>query len=351
MSLGPIMLDLRGTRLEADEAEILKHPLVGGVILFARNYESIDQLRALTTAIHAIRDPQLLIAVDHEGGRVQRFRDGFTHLPPCHLIGEQYDRDQARGLQLAERAGWLMASELRAVGVDFSFAPVLDLYKSISQVIGDRAFHADPQTASALARRYMHGMHNAGMAAVGKHFPGHGSVIADSHTDVPVDERRYEDIAMEDMECFRRLIDGGLAGIMPAHVIYPAVDDKPAGFSEIWLKRILRQQLGFKGIIFSDDLSMAGAGVAGDYPDRTRMALHAGCDMVLICNEQQQAIRVLNEFEHQTDPVASARLIRMHGRGNISMQQLQSGSEWQQVVQTITALDLTPELNLGDDTV
>jgi len=351
MSLGPIMLDLRGTRLEADEAEILKHPLVGGVILFARNYESIDQLRALTTTIHAIRDPQLLIAVDHEGGRVQRFRDGFTHLPPCHLIGERYDRDQARGLQLAERAGWLMASELRAVGVDFSFAPVLDLYKSISQVIGDRAFHADPQTASALARRYMHGMYNAGMAAVGKHFPGHGSVIADSHTEVPVDERRYEDIAMEDMECFRRLIDGGLAGIMPAHVIYPAVDDKPAGFSEIWLKRILRQQLGFKGIIFSDDLSMAGAGVAGDYPDRTRMALHAGCDMVLICNEQQQAIRVLNEFEHQTDPVASARLIRMHGRGNISMQQLQSGSEWQQVVQTITALDLTPELNLGDDTV
>lgn len=351
MSLGPIMLDLRGPTLKADEIDLLKHPLVGGVILFARNYESVDQLQILTAAIHALRDPRLLIAVDHEGGRVQRFREGFTHLPPCHLIGECFEQNQVQGLQLAEEAGWLMAAELSAVGVDFSFAPVLDLYKGISEVIGDRAFHSDPETAAVLGRRYMQGMSRAGMAAVGKHFPGHGSVKEDSHTSIPVDPRRYEDLAMEDMISFQRLINAGLAAIMPAHVIYPDVDDKPAGFSEIWLNKILRRQLGFKGTIFSDDISMAGAGVAGDYLDRTRLALKAGCDMVLICNQQKEAIRVLQDLEHQPDPTSHVRLIRMHGRGKTSMSELKARDDWQMLAKKITAMDINPELNLGDDTV
>ncbi|MCG8324436.1 MAG: beta-N-acetylhexosaminidase [Thiotrichales bacterium] len=349
MSLGPIMLDLRGSTLAADERDILKHPQVGGVILFSRNYESIEQLQDLCRAIHELRDPSLLIAVDHEGGRVQRFREGFTHLPPCHLIGECFDRDQAQGLQLAEQAGWLMATELAAVGVDFSFAPVLDLYKGVSQVIGDRAFHAEPETAAVLARRYMQGMSRAGMAAVGKHFPGHGSVKEDSHTEVPVDRRRYEDLAMEDMISFQRLINAGLAAIMPAHVIYPEVDNRPAGFSEIWLKQILRKQLGFRGTIFSDDISMAGAEVAGTFTERTEQALAAGCDMVLICNQQEAATRVIRELKHQPDPAASARLIRMHGRAKTSMDEIRASAEWQQVVDRITSMNITPELNLGDD--
>ncbi|MDX1519045.1 MAG: beta-N-acetylhexosaminidase, partial [Gammaproteobacteria bacterium] len=269
----------------------------------------------------------------------------------CHLIGECFDQDQARGLQLAEEAGWLMASELSAVGVDFSFAPVLDLYKGVSEVIGDRAFHSNPESAAVLARRYMQGMSKAGMAAVGKHFPGHGSVREDSHTTVPVDRRRYEDLAMEDMVSFQRLINAGLAAIMPAHVIYPEVDDKPAGFSEIWLKRILRQQLGFRGTIFSDDISMAGAEVAGNYLDRTRMALQAGCDMVLICNQPAEVKKVLGDLDHQVDPTSSARLIRMHGRGKTSMHELRASEDWQRVVEKITAMDMTPELNLGDDAV
>ncbi len=351
MSLGPIMLDLRGPALEADEAELLRHPLVGGVILFARNYVSAEQLQELTTRIHDIRHPSLLIAVDHEGGRVQRFREGFTHLPPCHLIGDCFDEDETHGLQLAEEAGWLMASELRAVGVDFSFAPVLDLYKSISEVIGDRAFHSEPEKVAILARRYMQGMNKAGMAAVGKHFPGHGSVREDSHVAIPVDRRRYEDLLMEDMISFQRLINAGLAAIMPAHVIYPEIDDKPAGFSEIWLKRILRRQLDFKGTIFSDDISMAGAEVAGDFLDRTRLALSAGCDMVLICNRQEEAARVLRNLDHRPDPTCSARLMRMHGRGNTGLADLRAGEDWQRVAARITAMDVTPELNLGDDTV
>ncbi len=351
MTLGPIMLDLRGTVLQPDEAEMLQHPLVGGVILFARNYESPDQLQALCESMHGLRHPRLLIAVDHEGGRVQRFREGFTHLPPCYLIGQTYDADKQAGLQLAEQAGWLMATELLSVGVDFSFAPVLDLYKGISEVIGDRAFHAKAETVAVLTRRYTQGMAQAGMAAVGKHFPGHGSIREDSHTHVPVDKRRYNDIAMEDMISFQRLIETGLAGIMPAHVIYPDVDDKPAGFSAIWLKQILREQLNFKGIIFSDDISMAGAGVAGDYNERATLALAAGCDMVLVCNQQQEAIKLLDQLQYQPDPVASARLIRMHGRPKLSLAQMRKDTQWLSCQRSISALDKTPELNLGDDAI
>ena len=351
MSLGPIMLDLRGTTLEQDERDMLKHPLVGGVILFSRNYESLEQIASLIEEVHAQREPRLLIAVDHEGGRVQRFRDGFTRLPANRLIGEQYEQEHARGLVLAEKAGWLMAIELRAIGVDFSFAPVLDLYKGVSQVIGDRAFHRNPEAVAELARHYMDGMKRAGMEAVGKHFPGHGAVREDSHYAVPIDDRRFEDIQMDDLIAFERLIHAGLAAIMPAHVIYPIVDAKPAGFSSVWLKKVLRGQLEFQGTIFSDDISMAGAEVAGDYVERADSALDAGCDMVLVCNNQSAVVEILDKLQHDQDPASQARLIRMHGRHDVTIKQIQNNSEWEKIAHEIVSLDSEPELGLGDDAV
>ncbi|RKZ50084.1 MAG: beta-N-acetylhexosaminidase [Gammaproteobacteria bacterium] len=349
MSLGPIMMDLRGPTLENDEKELLLHPLVGGIIFFSRNYESPDQIAALAKEIHGLREPRLLIAVDHEGGRVQRFRDGFTRLPALQLIGERYDKDKQAGLTLAEKAGWLMAIELRAVDIDFSFAPVLDVCKGISQVIGDRSFHRDPECVADLSKAYMHGMRRAGMAAVGKHFPGHGAVKEDSHLAIPVDGRRFEDIQMDDMLSFERLIHAGLAGIMPAHVIYPEVDDKPAGFSSIWLHNILRQQLEFQGVIFSDDISMAGAEVVGGYVDRAYCALEAGCDMVLVCNNQEAAIEVLDNLKVEPNPASQSRLIRMHGKYEHDFTKLKNDEAWQTVSTEISDLVVEPELALGDD--
>ncbi len=349
MSLGPIMLDLQGCTLTPEERELLRHPLTGGVILFSRNYESVDQLAQLVTSIHAVREPRLLIAVDHEGGRVQRFREGFTRLPACGLIGHAYDKDHKHGLALAEKIGWLMAIELCSVGVDFSFAPVLDLHKGISKVIGNRAFHRDPEVVGRLARAYMQGMRRAGMAAVGKHFPGHGSVVEDSHHALPVDNRRFEDIQQDDLVPFERLIHAGLAGIMPAHVVYPALDSKPAGFSSIWLKNVLRQQLQFQGTIFSDDISMAGAELAGDYPGRTESALAAGCDMVLVCNNRAAAINILDNYTWSPNPVSQVRLIRMHGKQTLTYTELKHTGDWHNTVAAVAALDINPELDLGDD--
>jgi beta-N-acetylhexosaminidase len=349
MSLGPIMLDLEGVALAPEERELLHHPLVGGVILFARNYASVPQLCALVSAIHEVRDPKLMVAVDHEGGRVQRFREGFTRLPACALIGKAYDENHKRGLHLAEKAGWVMAVELRAAGVDFSFAPVLDLHKGISRVIGDRSFHRDPEIVANLARQYIHGMRRVGMEAVGKHFPGHGSVIEDSHHAVPIDRRSFEDIQLEDLLPFERLITAGLAAVMPAHVIYPAVDERPAGFSPVWLQDILRRQLNFHGTIFSDDICMAGAEVAGNHTDRAHAALHAGCDMVLVCNNRKAVIDVLDNLKHSPDPAAQVRLIRMHGRNPLTFAEMQQDREWQKNSREIAALEMMPELNLGDD--
>jgi beta-N-acetylhexosaminidase len=351
MSLGPIMMDLRGTTLKNDEKELLLHPLVGGIIFFARNYESPEQITALAKEIHGLREPRLLIAVDHEGGRVQRFQDGFTRLPALQLIGERYDQDKGVGLTLAEKAGWLMAIELRAVDIDFSFAPVLDVCKGISQVIGDRSFHRDPECVAELSKAYMHGMRRAGMSAVGKHFPGHGAVKEDSHFAIPFDRRRFEDIQMDDMVSFERLIHVGLAGIMPAHVIYPAVDDKPAGFSSIWLRNILRQQLEFQGVIFSDDISMAGAEAVGGYVDRAYCALEAGCDMVLVCNNQAAAIEVLDNLKVEPDPASQSRLIRMHGKHEQNFPKLKNDEAWQSVSEEISAIVVEPELALGDDEI
>jgi len=316
MPLGPVMLDVAGTVLSDDERQRLLHPLTGGVILFSRNFESCGQLARLTADIHALRSPPLIIAVDHEGGRVQRFRDGFTQIPPMRELGLVWDQDRRRAASLAQSLGFVLAAELRVHGVDLSFTPVLDVDYGNSSVIGDRAFHARPEAIAELATAVMHGLRDGGMAAVGKHFPGHGHVRADSHHEVPVDERVLADIEGEDLIPFRRLIDAGLGGIMPAHVIYPAVDAMPAGFSAIWLKRILRGELGFDGVIFSDDLSMEGASVAGGVVDRANAALHAGCDMVLVCNAPQSADELLAGLDYEMPAVSLARLARIHGRAH-----------------------------------
>jgi len=346
MSLGPLMIDLAATELGAEERELLAHPLVGGVILFTRNYVNPEQLTALVTAIHAVREPRLLVAVDHEGGRVQRFREGLTRLPAAALFGDLYDRDARRARRLAEAGGWLMAVELRSLGVDFSFAPVLDLNFGVSSVIGDRAFHRRPDVVAELAQAYMRGMQHAGMAATGKHFPGHGAVRADSHLELPIDTRRYEDILVEDLLPFERMIDNGLAAVMPAHVVYSQVDSRPAGFSPFWIKEVLRKRLGFQGVVFSDDLHMEAAGVAGGYVERAHAALQAGCDMALVCNDRAGAVRILDGLGPYNDPAAHIRLARMHGRHPITREALHRDPAWREAIQSLEDLDHTSWLAL-----
>ena len=309
-ALGPVMVDVAGLALAPDEREMLLHPLIGGVILFARNYQSPAELDALTASIHALRDPPLLIAVDHEGGRVQRFVEGFTRLPPMRALGRVYDREPALAANLAGAIGVVLAAELRRHGVDFSFAPVLDIDFGSSSVIGDRAFHATAAGVTALAGALVAGMARMGMGAVGKHFPGHGYVRADSHHEVPVDERDLATIEAADLAPYRALVGKGLAGVMPAHVIYPKVDARPAGFSPVWLRDILRGRLAFEGIVFSDDLSMEGASVAGGIVERGVAALSAGCDMVLVCNARDAAQRLLDGLPRATtlDPARAARM-------------------------------------------
>lgn len=314
MPLGPVMLDVAGTELTDEDRRRLRHPLTGGVILFTRNFESAEQLGRLTASIHALRTPGLLIAVDHEGGRVQRFRKGFTQVPPMREFGRVWDHSPQQARHLARDAGLVLAAELRAYGVDFTFAPVLDVDFGRSGVIGDRSFHRNSQAIVELGRAVMHGLHDGGMSSVGKHFPGHGYVEADSHLAVPIDQRSYEAIAETDLVPFGRLVADGLQAIMPAHVIYPQVHDLPAGFSTVWLKEILRERLGFDGVIFSDDLSMEGASVMGGPLERARAALAAGCDMVLVCNAPEAADEVLRGLGHGASPVSLARLARMHGR-------------------------------------
>jgi beta-N-acetylhexosaminidase len=295
--------------------------------LFARNYESPQQIQRLIQAIHELRRPNLLVAVDQEGGRVQRFADGLTRLPPAAWYARHYGRGSG-ARQAAREAGWLMAAELRSLGVDFSFAPVLDVERGVSQVIGDRAFADSAGEVAELALAWARGAREAGMPSVGKHFPGHGAVAADSHLELPVDERDFQDLWLEDLVPFRRLIDNGLEGIMPAHVVYPAVDAQPAGFSARWLQGVLRERLGFQGVIFSDDLSMAAADIAGDYSERARAALRAGCDMVLVCNNPGAAALVLESLSDYSDPVSQSRLVRLHGRHGHRLERLREDPRW-----------------------
>jgi len=343
------MLDLKGLEVTSEEKEILQHPAVGGVILFSRNFESPEQVEQLVTRIHAARTPQLLVAVDQEGGRVQRFREGFTHLPAAGRFGDYYRHDHQKAIDMAREIGWLMAAELRAVGVDFSFAPVLDLNTGVSEVIGDRAFHQKPEVISKLAHAWMKGSHEAGMPAVGKHFPGHGCVSADSHHDLPVDTRTFSDIEKSDLLPFRNMIDYGLDAVMPAHVIYEKVAPELAGFSSFWLKDVLRSRMGFQGVIFSDDLTMAAAEDAGSYEDRADAALAAGCDMVLVCNNQGAAVEVLQHLENYKDPVAHSRLARMHGHGHIERTKLHLKARWFNAVQAIEKIIQSEELELDLD--
>jgi beta-N-acetylhexosaminidase len=332
---GPVMLDLAGTELSPAEKDKLLSPAAGGLIFFARNYESPEQLAQLVADIRAVR-PELLIAVDHEGGRVQRFREGFTRLPPAACYETAADP-----AGLAEAAGWVMAAELRALDIDFSFAPVLDVECGISQVIGDRAFSTDPDTAAALALAFTRGMRRAGMAAVGKHFPGHGGVEGDSHHMLPVDRRSLAEIEARDLRPFRALTEAGIEAIMPAHVIYEQVDARPAGFSPFWIKEVLRGRLGFDGAVFSDDLSMAGAAYAGSHVDRARLALEAGVDMVLACNQPEAAERVLEALAGEpAHPARTARLARMRGRFPVPRAELWADAEWRDASNLLASLFL-----------
>ncbi len=339
MGIGPVMLDVVGTVLTTEDMTRLRHPLTGGVILFTRNFESTRQLTELTTAIHSVRNPPLLIAVDHEGGRVQRFREGFTRIPPMRELGNIWDQHPKRAKHLAQQVGFVLATELRACGIDFSFTPVLDVDYAISGVIGDRAFHADPQAISELAHNLFTGLKRAGMQAVGKHFPGHGYVRADSHLETPQDDRELADIEMSDLIPFSQMVNFGLTAIMPAHVIYSKVDKYPAGYSGIWLKDILRGVLGFEGCIFSDDLSMEGATGAGGVVQRAESALHAGCDMVLICNNPADADELLAGLKWEMPAASRARLVHMRGKAHpSSLIQLHGQAEFVKAVHEIAGI-------------
>ncbi len=313
MRPGQLMLDIEGIALTAEERALLQSPVVGGLILFSRNIVDPAQVAALVAELRAVR-PELLIAVDQEGGRVQRLRNGFTRLPPMRVFGTRWDRDREAAIRAATECGWLMAAEVLAVGIDISFAPVLDLDFGRSAVIGDRAFHRDPLAVTALASAFIHGMNEAGMQATGKHFPGHGFVAADSHIEIPRDARTIGELETDDLVPFRRLASR-LGGVMPAHVIYEGIGPDPAGFSHYWLQDVLRGALGFDGVIFSDDLSMEGATVAGSFTDRARVALDAGCDMVLVCNHRAGALEVLAYLERRGgNATATLRLERLAGR-------------------------------------
>lgn len=347
MSLGPLMVDVAGTELTSDDLTILQNPLVGSVILFSRNYRDPQQISALCSAIRELRNPPLLIAVDHEGGRVQRFREGFTRLPPIRVLGRRYDEDRRDALRKAHLLGWLMAAELRAVGVDFSFAPCVDLDYGLSEIIGDRAFHRDPQAVSALATAYMAGMREAGMSAVAKHFPGHGAVRADSHLALPVDRRPLADME-RDLSPYRALIENQLPGIMAAHVEYSAIDPKPASLSGRWIIDILRGTLGFHGCVFADDLSMAGAAAFGDVVERARLALAAGCDVLPICNDRDAVRTTLNNLDAEAvTPAAQARLVRMRGRGE-TPSGVRDGSQWREAAAAVAELSAPPPLILTE---
>ena len=332
MNIAPLMLDLESIELSAEERELLQHPLTGGVIFFTKNYESPEQLEELVKSVRAASKSPLLLCVDHEGGRVQRFHSEFTSLPAIDCLNEAEDPISA-----AYSHAWLMAAEVRAMDIDFSFAPVLDVNFGVSEVIGDRAFHRDPKIITSLASAYIQGMREAGMASTGKHFPGHGAVVEDSHTDIPVDKRSREEIWHNDIIPFTELIKEGLDAMMPAHVIYSEFDDKPAGFSSFWLQDVLRKEFNFDGVIFSDDLSMEGAAGMGSYPERAESAMDAGCDMILVCHDRQGAIEVIDHASRIKQTAESAqRLLRMKGKPFMNRSALLDNRKWSDAVEAVS---------------
>lgn len=333
---GPAVIDVLGLTLTDEDRERLRHPAAGAVILFARNYQHPEQLRLLTEEIRRLREPELPICVDHEGGRVQRFREGFTAIPAMRELGRLWDRDRETARHTARAAAYVSAAELGALGIDFSFAPVLDLDYGTSGVIGDRALHFDPIAVAALAAALIQGFADAGMAAVGKHFPGHGFAEADSHVAMPVDERPLAAIMKKDVVPYRAAIDAGLAAVMPAHVVYSQVDPEPAGYSRFWLQEVLRGKLGFQGLIFSDDLSMEGAGTAGGPPERARAALEAGCDMVLLCNDPEGQNRLLESLGDRV-MAHPERLERMRRKGGRDLRKSVAYRESQEALTRLKA--------------
>ena len=339
LSLGPVVLDIEGLQVTASDKKRLLHPLTGGVILFKRNFSSYQQLTRLTAEIRALRNPSLLITVDHEGGRVQRFQQDFTHLPAMCELGKIWDEQPSRAKYLAQQVGYILAAELKASGIDLSFTPVLDINYGKSCVIGDRSFHRDPQAVADLAHYLMLGLKSAGMMAVGKHFPGHGYIQADTHLEITTDHRTYADIEMDDLVPFRQMINFELAGIMSAHITYPQVDKNPTSFSSKWLKDILRSELQFDGCIFSDDLSMQGASFYGDIVTRAEAALNAGCDMILVCNNPQSLDELLTGLKWDVSPVSLARMMRMHGKQkNPSITELRETTYYVNTIQEISGI-------------
>jgi beta-N-acetylhexosaminidase len=329
MTIGPLMVDVAGLALDAGDRDVLAHPLVGGVILFARNYESVEQLEALTADIRAIKTPPLLIAVDQEGGRVQRFREGFTRLPAARAIGQCHGRNPELATELAATVGWIMAAELAAAGIDFSFAPVVDLDRGISGAIGDRAFHRSPDVVTELARSWVLGVRRAGQVAVAKHFPGHGSVAPDPHTDLVADSRDYATIAGEDLEPFRHMVALDIAGVLTSHVAYPEVDGRPASLSKRWIEGELRKRMNYDGAVFCDDMSMQAIAMRGDIVTLARQALSAGCDMLPVCNNRASVERLLAHAGAYENPSSRLRLTRLHARPQADRKALRATDQWQ----------------------
>jgi len=310
------MIDVGGLELTAEDRELLCHPLVGGVILFTRNYRDPEQLKKLCDDILALPRQRLLLAVDHEGGRVQRFRVGFTRIPAMRTLGQLFEEDRNKALEQARQHGETIAAELSAYGIDLCFAPVLDIDNGVSQIIGDRAFAGNTDDIVTLARAFRAGLNAGGLAATGKHFPGHGAVTADSHHELPVDRRKEDDIRATELMPFKTLIEDGIESLMMAHVRYTHVDTQPASLSQRWVQDILRKELGFQGAIFCDDLSMGGAAVVGDMEARARLALEVGNDMLPVCNDRAAAIQLIEALSRDVKPdaAASARLKKLYGR-------------------------------------
>ena len=347
MALGPVMLDIEGLALNPADRTLLREPAIGGVILFSRNYESPAQIADLVAEIKAVRSPPLLIAVDHEGGRVQRFRDGFTAIPPMRRLGRLYDEDEDAGIELTKSCGWLIGAELRAMGIDLSFAPCVDLDWGVSEIIGDRSFHKDPNKVAKLASALSRGMRDAGMTAVAKHFPGHGAVVADSHKKLPIDRRGFGDV-LDDMRPYEYLISRREIGaVMMAHVIYDEVDAAPASFSSFWIKKQLRDQMGFDGAVFCDDLSMEAAAQYGSMTQRAKIALEAGCDMIPICNDRPAAQHTVAALREYSNPLSLVRLARLHGTGGVLRESLLASEQWQTTTAQIDKWLGRPPLKLN----